>query len=375
MLVQLSVSASHMVCNQKCYLLAGRISGKLGVGKLRRRLAGHLNNRKYLRELKKVLSGYEPECSILLLGAIEYDNLGDHAIIHAQKQFLQNLVGKEHVIEIRDNLYLHTRKQLKQRISPRTVITIPGGGNMGDLWFSDEQRRRWILEDFPNNPIVVFPQTISYSDTEEGQEKLQESVKLYNAHKNLTLCAREQDSYLQMQKLYPNNKILLVPDIVLSLPVQTSKQPRKDIALCFRQDAERSVDKALVSQLQERLKEKGLPCFPISTIAPQNVSCGSREKHLNQLWQVLSSAQGCITDRLHGMIFCYITHTPCLALDNQNHKIRRTYETWLKKCDYIFFAQPDTAETMLDTMLSSIPGNPVISQSDYQQLEATIRNG
>ncbi|MGH2097437.1 polysaccharide pyruvyl transferase family protein [Aerococcus urinaeequi] len=37
-----------------------------------------------------------------------------------------------------------------------------------------------------------------------------------------------------------------------------------------------------------------------------------------------------ITDRLHGMIFAYLTDTPCLVFDNNNHKISQTYDTWLK---------------------------------------------
>lgn len=36
-----------------------------------------------------------------------------------------------------------------------------------------------------------------------------------------------------------------------------------------------------------------------------------------------------ITDRLHGMIFCYITNTPCLVFQNNIYKVRETYE-WIK---------------------------------------------
>ena len=42
-----------------------------------------------------------------------------------------------------------------------------------------------------------------------------------------------------------------------------------------------------------------------------------------------------ITDRLHVMIFCYLTYTPCLAIDNSNHKVSYVFE-YLKKCGYIF---------------------------------------
>lgn len=35
------------------------------------------------------------------------------------------------------------------------------------------------------------------------------------------------------------------------------------------------------------------------------------------------------------MIFCYLTNTPCLAFDNDNHKVKETYDLWLKDCEFI----------------------------------------
>lgn len=41
-----------------------------------------------------------------------------------------------------------------------------------------------------------------------------------------------------------------------------------------------------------------------------------------------------ITDRLHGMVFCAISGTPCIAFSNYNHKVKGTYD-WIKDLDYI----------------------------------------
>ena len=41
-----------------------------------------------------------------------------------------------------------------------------------------------------------------------------------------------------------------------------------------------------------------------------------------------------ITDRLHGMIFSAITSTPCISLNNYNHKVKSTFE-YLKPLNYI----------------------------------------
>ena len=39
-----------------------------------------------------------------------------------------------------------------------------------------------------------------------------------------------------------------------------------------------------------------------------------------------AGAQLVITDRLHGMVFCYLTNTPCIVFSNYNHKVLGTYE-------------------------------------------------
>ena len=35
------------------------------------------------------------------------------------------------------------------------------------------------------------------------------------------------------------------------------------------------------------------------------------------------------------MIFCAITQTPCIVIDNSNRKVSSLYETWLQNLDYI----------------------------------------
>ena len=57
---------------------------------------------------------------------------------------------------------------------------------------------------------------------------------------------------------------------------------------------------------------------------------GTLEGKLVQMEQVCLV----VTDRLHGMVFAAITATPCVVLDNYNHKIRETYK-WLEHLPYI----------------------------------------
>ena len=62
-----------------------------------------------------------------------------------------------------------------------------------------------------------------------------------------------------------------------------------------------------------------------------------------------------ITDRLHGMVFCAITKTPCIVTKSLDHKVTGTYE-WIKDLNYIKLVDNlnfDEVEKLI-TELSSI---------------------
>lgn len=325
----------------KVYLGLGKISKTIGFSKLKRFYRIKRRESVYKSECNRLLKGYSPENTVFILGSIEYDNLGDHAIVYAQRKFLEHNMQSCSVIEIRDELYANMRHYLKKCISPKSVLTIPGGGNMGNLWIDDERRRRMIIEDFPKNKIIVFPQTMEYTKDRNGEEELQKSIAVYNKHSSLILCAREDESYKRMKEAYPNCKVILLPDIVLSLPVRKDSCVRTGALCCFRTDKERLLDDLKVETIKESLLRYYAEVEEISTISPVNIPYQEREAHLDKLWNQISHTQLLVTDRLHGMIFAYLTGTPCITLANNNHKIRGTYEKWLKECDYIVMSTPE----------------------------------
>ena len=72
-----------------------------------------------------------------------------------------------------------------------------------------------------------------------------------------------------------------------------------------------------------------------------------KEKVLEDYLNKLSRARFAITDRLHGMILCYITNTPCFVFDINNPKIRSTYDTWLTEQNFIkMITQSDFLESL-----------------------------
>ena len=98
-----------------------------------------------------------------------------------------------------------------------------------------------------------------------------------------------------------------------------------------------------------------------------------RDEELQRQFDKFRHASLVVTDRLHGMIFCAITGTPCIVLDSKSPKVRGCYE-WIEQLDYIRFAD-HPAE--ISQLYSGIPtGLHFYDNSHlkhyYQELEKDI---
>lgn len=261
--------------------------------------------------------------------AADYGNLGDVAITYAQTKFL-----KEHsdfqVIEIPISQSLEGLWWVKRNIKKGDLVTTVGGGNMGEMYDQIEFIRQLTFQWFPKNRIISFPQTFDFTDAEEGKKALEQAKKIYNNHQDLHLVAREKTSYGLMQKHFLNAKVHLTPDIVLSLDETQPKIKREGAVLCLRADKEKNISTEQQAFLVETIHQHFTKVTEYDThINEQKMSIEKRTQELNKIWNTFRSAELVITDRLHGMIFCYITGTPCLVFQNNNHKVRETYE-WIK---------------------------------------------
>lgn len=281
--------------------------------------------------------------NIFIFLVADYGNIGDIAITYAQKEFVKRYLPDYNVIEIG---YHDTHKYLPylhRKIKPQDIVTIIGGGNMTDRYDDIEESRRMVIKAFRNNKIISFPQTIEFTNTIYGEEAKKRSKKIYSKCKNLVVLAREKKSYLMMKELYSENIIKLIPDIVIflkgKLPIETSKI-RQGIGICFRYDKEAAIDNNLKKKIIECLDKNEIE--HLSTYIEDSIfRVKDKETNFLELLNKISSKQIFITDRLHGMIFCYLTNTPCIVFDNDNHKISETYKLWFKDCSYIKMLEED----------------------------------
>lgn len=307
--------------------------------------------------IKYVLSGNnlynmysKKDKKIFLMLAANYGNLGDVAITYAQKKFLQDNFKEYKVIEVPIDKTYVTIKSIKKICSPNDVITIIGGGNMGNKYDSIEAIRRFVIKKFKHNKIVSFPQTIDFSNDKKGKKSLNKTIKTYSKNKNLYVFAREKISYEKMKQVFKKNEVYLVPDIVLSLNETDKNETREYITTCFRNDTENFVNNDSKEKLKERLKELYRDKLIVTDthIGDEKIEEDERLEKLEKIWSLFRKSKIVITDRLHGMIFCAITNTPCIALKNSNHKISETYNNFLCKKDNIYLMEKFNEEEILN---------------------------
>lgn len=261
--------------------------------------------------------------------AANYDNLGDIAITKAQQEYLQRILPQDYeVIVIPHDKTFNVYLSMKKSINRDTIITLIGGGNSGTLYEFIEWPRRFILKHFSGCKIISFPQSVFYGNGKYELKYKKEFVKLARKCKNLTLVAREELSYRKYKEMLGEEaRILLIPDIVFTLKVKGQSE-RSGACLVFRNDKEKSLNIELKKELAMYCEDRYGSLLYEDTCDVQVVGDGYEE--LQKFIDVLSSKEIVITDRLHGMILAYITDTPCICMDNNNHKIKSTYDTWLK---------------------------------------------
>ncbi|WNH12231.1 polysaccharide pyruvyl transferase family protein [Thalassobellus suaedae] len=293
---------------------------------------------------------------VFIFLAADYGNLGDVAITYAQHKFLKENLPSYLVTEIPISKTIEGIAFVKKIVSKDDIITTVGGGNMGDLYPMIESFRQNIISNFKNNKIISFPQTIDFSETVKGQKALKKAIKIYSKHPNLTLVAREHKSYDYYKIYFPENNILLTPDIVLSQNQSLYQFKRKGAIICLRDDKEKKLTIEQEGKLVGLLKnEFNAIKFRDTHIGGERLSLKNRVSQLKLIWEDFKKAELVVTDRLHGMIFCYITGTPVIVFLNNNHKVKSSYH-WINSAQHVKLIEEFSIEN-IQTAIKELKNN------------------
>lgn len=344
-------------------------------GSISEKISQHRDNQRFY---KSVLVAEEKK--VLLIGTPTHTNIGDSAIVLAEYAFLEKCgVAKTDVVEITFEEFCKLNYSVRKILKKCSLICWHGGGNMGTIWPREEILRQKGLRKLPRScPTFIFPQTIFYDDSQAGQREKKRSIAVYDKRSELTIAAREEISFKTMREIYPNTKIIVSPDIVLSLTTDVfcgKNAQREGILLCLRADKERALgldDRETLENYARKTGERWeyTDMRAECSITPENRLVIIRKKMLE-----FATSKLVITDRLHGMVFAALTGTPCVVLANNNHKVTGTYQ-WIRHLPYVRFADSiEQVESWIPELLDmggqTFDNRPLIPY--YEELARVVR--
>lgn len=238
------------------------------------------------------------------------------------------------------------------------VILFHGGGNFGDLYadFGMQALRERVVANYPNNRIIVLPQTIHFT----SQAERQGSAQIFRQHPDLHLCVRDAASY-EIAREFSKN-VYLLPDMahqLYPLSAISDSKPHGNLRIS-RTDGEK-----LTAHIANIL--------PMHTTTDWPALIGDSERHIemfrkvmrkshklgltriaNRLlmdsWarycqmlvgnaiQLFASHEHIFTDRLHGHILACLMDKPNTVIDNSYGK-NSTYVTAWTECSDLVSVQ------------------------------------
>lgn len=293
----------------------------------------------------------------VLLDLPDYGNIGDHLIYAGEKEFLEKYVST-HKLLYSANDYIPKGVKFKED----TIIFLQGGGNFGDIYDRHQNFRKKIIQDYPNNRIIILPQTVYYKD----QLNLKKDCLIFNEHKNLFICVRDSKSYDLLLQYMSEDQIFLLPDMAffldLSDNIQEVKTSNKKALLMHRVDVEATgnPDDSLIKSLTSSGYQVDIKDWPTfyntldikyyrkyiryksflirrmldknilpSLIKSDTLFEGLKNHYLKQGIKFMNPYDVVYTTRLHGLILAILLNKEVVALDNSYGKLSSFYDAWL----------------------------------------------
>jgi pyruvyl transferase EpsO len=279
-----------------------------------------------------------------------HTNIGDVLIWEGEVQFLE---------QFKDYKLLYSCNSITCRypdLSENTIIFLHGGGNFGDIWRDTHKFKEKVINRYPNNKIIIFPQTVWYNN----KNLLLYDAEIFSKHKNLIICARDNRSYKILNNYFSTNTILLVPDMAFCISTDRLKQYQhesKDNKILLLRRTDRELRDNYDSVI---IENKDVTVFDWPSIEKNTISSLLLNgllricKKMNFLFSVFTNYyasnyfkynmiklgakfiyqyEKIYTTRLHAAILCCLLEKPFILIDNSYGKNRSFFETWLADLD------------------------------------------
>lgn len=286
-----------------------------------------------------------------------YNNLGDTLIWKGTEDFLSALPYKCLFSASANN-----RKLFSMKCDKDVLILLHGGGNFGDLWLLHNNFRKKVIAAMPDHKVIILPQTVFYED----RKHLEEDARFYSNYPNVSICARDKNSYKLLKENFPRNNIFLLPDMAFCMNIDKRKKSCyeiKDSLFVKRMDKE-FVENKYYSLVPKDATISDWPTFvnkeykEYKYLRILNRYCSAIDRRLNTnidniiidlYWKkilknknvnlainFIEEYKNIYTTRLHAVILSVILNKPNITVfDNNYGKNSSFVDTWLYDVDVL----------------------------------------
>jgi pyruvyl transferase EpsO len=292
-------------------------------------------------QLRQILHSIPSGASIQYVDYPVYNNGGDLLIMKGAEAFFKangiRVKGRYSVLDFPDGL----------KIPRNQIIVLQGGGNFGDLYPVHQKLREKIVASYPDNRIVILPQTIYY----KSEAEFDRTADIFNGHPDVHLYVRDPSSYEMATQKFHRCSVYLSPDMAHQLwPIRTKSIPGKDLLCFFRTDIEKTGEQARLESagrgdyldwgsLYNKIEKKSISVIGRmmtkgSGTLPMQAIWGKYSDYLvNKAIKRFSGYKSVQTSRLHGHILSCLLDKPNTLLDNSYGKNSNYYNTWTKEIE------------------------------------------
>jgi pyruvyl transferase EpsO len=247
------------------------------------------------------------------------------------------------------------------KLKEDTVILLHGGGNFGDVWRGSQEFRLEVIKKYPNNRIILFPQSVYYSTDELAMSDAEQFAK----HQDLTICARDKVSFDYLKHFFANS-LLCIPDMAFcidksffkpyiiaqtknSLFFKRTDHEFREVKVDFIEGEYDTSDWPgtekrpffikflyLLMIYIRRIRNKGTIGSIIASVLSWFVNIifmyFVRPRYIKRGVRFISQYRNIYTTRLHGLILSHMLDKNIVIVPNNNGKLENYYYSWLTDC-------------------------------------------
>ena len=310
--------------------------------------------------------------TIWYFGIPTHNNLGDQAQKLCIEKWIRSEFPDAAIVKIDSDSFnfapAHYCRQIERLLRSNDIFLMQSGYTF-DGMHENEVAHEIIPHRFPNNRIVVMPNTIGYRDPVVKRRV----AKSINGHHRLLFLARDAISYETALELFPSVTCRLCPDIVTTLigseeVASLNPSQRKGILLCLRNDREKLVDDAdIVASIESRFESMAVSITD-TTIENMPHDDIALQSYIYEVIREYASHRVIVTDRYHGTIFALVSGTPVIVLPTNDHKVVtgvQWFERYLGSAVYLATSREELPSLIQEAISSETPAS--IQGSEFRQ--------